>query len=96
MNRLMCAFMQGMSQGINSIETDLITPESIANELTAMGLLTGGLAAVHHLIRLTPFRVGPCWHRNYCGLCNWPPFLFSDVKVHKLCSEASACMPSKQ
>ncbi|BDA42319.1 hypothetical protein COCOBI_03-2060 [Coccomyxa sp. Obi] len=47
---------KGMSQGINSIETDLITPESVADELTAMGLLTGGLVAVHHLIRLTPFR----------------------------------------
>lgn len=77
---MVCLFSQGMSQGINSIETDLITPESIADELTALGLLTGGLVAVHHLIRLTPFRVGPCWHRDHeishCGLCNWSPYPF--------------------
>lgn len=46
-----------MSQGISSIETDLVTPECIAEELTTLGLLTGGLVGVHHLIKLTPFNV---------------------------------------
>lgn len=52
--------MQGMSQGIGSFETDLVTPDCIAEELTTLGLLTGGLVGVHHLIRLTPFKVGSC------------------------------------
>lgn len=84
---MVCLFPQGMSQGINSIETDLITPESIAEELTAMGLLTGGLVAVHHLIRLTPFRVGSCWHQHHaiscCGLSNWSAYPFHVHKKHE-------------
>ena len=46
-----------MTEGLQGIETDLVTAECIADELGTLGLLTAGLVAVHKLIALTPFRV---------------------------------------
>ncbi|KAK9901561.1 hypothetical protein WJX75_001885 [Coccomyxa subellipsoidea] len=56
---------KGMSQGIGSFETDLVTPDCIAEELTTLGLLTGGLVGVHHLIRLTPFKDITALYRGF-------------------------------
>jgi hypothetical protein len=47
-----------MSEGIQDIETDLITPDSIADEVCAVGLVGGGLLALHRAIAtLAPYRV---------------------------------------
>ena len=49
---------QGMQEGLQDIRTDLITPEHVAEELKAMGLVTGTLLVVPRLLDLTPFKVG--------------------------------------
>ena len=49
--------LQGVQEGLQDIRTDLVTPEHIAEELKAMGLVTGSLLAVHRLLDLTPFKV---------------------------------------
>lgn len=54
-----------MSEGIQDIETDLITPDSIADEVCAIGLVAGGMLALHRAIAtLAPYRVrtlfSPC------------------------------------
>ena len=52
---------QGMSEGIQDIETHLITPDSIADEVCAVGLVAGGLLALHRAIAtLAPYRVRCC------------------------------------
>ena len=49
-----------MSEGIQDIETDLITPDSIADEVCAIGLVAGGMLALHRAIAtLAPYRVRP-------------------------------------
>lgn len=49
--------MQGMQEGLQGIQSDLITPEHVAEELKAMGLVTGSLFVVHRLLDLTPLKV---------------------------------------
>lgn len=49
--------LQGVQEGLQNIRTDLVTPEHVAEELKAMGLVTGTLLAVHRLLDLTPFKV---------------------------------------
>ena len=49
--------MQGVQEGLQDLRTDLLTPEHVAEELKAMGLVTGSLLAVHSLLDLTPFKV---------------------------------------
>ena len=47
-----------MSEGIQDIETDLITPDSIADEVCAVGLVAGAMLALHRAIAtLAPYRV---------------------------------------
>ena len=48
-----------MLEGLDSLQTDLVTPEHIAEELTAIGLISASLLAVHRLLDLTPFKVSP-------------------------------------
>ena len=50
---------QGMLEGLEGLHTDLVTPEHIAEELTAVGLISASLLAVHRLLNLTPFKVRP-------------------------------------
>ncbi len=56
--------MQGVQEGLQDLRTDLVTAEHVAEELKAMGLVTGSLLAVHSLLDLTPFKVSqaafPC------------------------------------
>ena len=53
------AASQGMLEGLDGLQTDLVTPEHIAEELTAVGLISASLLAVHRLLDLTPFKVRP-------------------------------------
>lgn len=48
-----------MLEGLEGLQTDLVTPEHIAEELTAVGLISASLLAVHRLLDLTPFKVSP-------------------------------------
>jgi len=49
--------LQGVEEGLQGIKPDLVTPEHVAEELTAIGLVTGSILAAHRLLDLTPFRV---------------------------------------
>jgi len=49
--------LQGVEEGLQGIRPDLVTPEHVAEELTAIGLVTGSILAAHRLLDLTPFRV---------------------------------------
>ena len=49
--------LQGVEEGLQGIKHDLVTPEHVAEELTAIGLVTGSILAAHRLLDLTPFRV---------------------------------------
>lgn len=54
---------QGMSEAIESIETALITPDSVADEMCAVGLITGGMLLLHRgIVTLAPIRV----RRSHC------------------------------
>lgn len=47
-----------MSEAIESIETALITPDSVADELCAVGLITGAVLLLHRgVVTLAPIRV---------------------------------------
>ena len=46
-----------MQEGLEDLQTDWVTPKHVAEELTAIGFVTGGLLAVHRLLGLTPFKV---------------------------------------
>ena len=48
-----------MLEGLDGLQTDLVTPEHIAEELTAVGLISASLLAVHRLLDFTPFKVRP-------------------------------------
>ena len=48
-----------MLEGLEGLQTDLVTPEHVAEELTAVGLITASLLAMHRLLDLTPFKVSP-------------------------------------
>ena len=47
---------QGMLEGLEGLQTDLVTPEHIAEELTAIGLISASLLAVHRLLELDPLQ----------------------------------------
>ncbi|CAL5219895.1 g1820 [Coccomyxa viridis] len=56
----------GVQEGLQDIRTDLVIPEHVAEELKAMGLVTGSLLVVHSLLDLTPFKgsarlLRGCW-----------------------------------
>lgn len=53
--------LQGVQEGLEDLQTDWVTPEHVAEELTAIGFVTGGLLAVHRLLGLTPFKVWLDW-----------------------------------
>ena len=48
-----------MLEGLDGLQTDLVTPEHVAEELTAIGLMGASLLAVHRLLDFTPFKVCP-------------------------------------
>ena len=49
---------QGMSEAIESIETALITPDCIADEMCGVGLVTGAMLLLHRgIVTLAPLRV---------------------------------------
>ena len=56
--------MQGMLEGLQDFQSDLLTPEHVAEELKAMSLVTGGLFAVHLLLDLRPFKVSEAQHSS--------------------------------
>lgn len=49
--------MQGMAEGIEGIHPTLVTPDCIAEELSVIGLTTGGLVLARHFFRLVPSHV---------------------------------------
>lgn len=87
-----------MQEGLEDIQTDLVTPEHVAEELTAIGLIGGSLLAVHRMLELTPFKViltaAACLKPNPDSLLILVPGLVASLVGYKSPSDtytASGC-----